>query len=238
MTDREELMAALGATAESMGQTATPIALNIMADDLEDYAESDIATALKTLRRKNERFCVASILKYIQASDGRPSPDKAWAMMPKSEYETGVVTTEMMSAWFVAVDQYESGDEIGAQIAFKREYALLVDQSRDDGKAGKWEISLGFDKDGRSGPVVDAVRQGLIASETAERRLAGNVEALEELLQVVGTLALESSRQALAIENSGDSGKTARLVVEAAKLNPEEAKKRLEEIRQELLKQS
>lgn len=190
MTNRENLIAALGATAEAMGQTTTPTALNIMADDLEDYTEESVVASLKALRRKNVRFCIASILDHIQANDGHPTPDKAWAMIPKTESDSAAVTDEMMLAWSVALDQYNDGDKVGAQIAFKREYAAVLDHARQEGKKAKFWITLGDNRSGRIDCVIEAAENGLITKDRAIKHLDHSDSALHRLAVTIGDQVL------------------------------------------------
>lgn len=185
MNHKEKLIAALGATAQAMGQQVTEDAVLLMADDLDDFSESQIAHALKTLRRNGYKFCVAKIIELISSQDGRPSADQAWAKIPKEESETGVVTDEMMRAWGVALGQYLDGDRVGAQIAFKREYQRMVDEARENSVAVKWFPSLGHDATGRDPVLIQAVADGLIGLE----RVRGLVR--HESLPALENAALE-----------------------------------------------
>lgn len=158
--DRGGLIAALGATAQAMGQTVTDDALIMMADDLEGYSEPDIVAALKAVRRQRARFSIALILDYLTDRDGRPSADKAWAMVPKSDDESAVMTNEMGEALSVADASIVAGDMIGASIAFKREYQRIVDKARMDNVPVRWYPSLGFAPGGRDEVLLAAFSEG------------------------------------------------------------------------------
>lgn len=188
--DRSKLIAALGATAQVMGQQVTDDALLLMADDLEGYTEQEIVNALKAVRRQRARFSIALIIDYIAQNDGRPSADQAWAKMPKDECESAVITDEMAGAWSVACEQYADGDNIGAQISFKREYQRFVDESRLIGNKVNWFPSLGYSETGRDEVLLEGVKnkqlgfeqvKGLISSYAIEEfaRISGDKELLE-----------------------------------------------------------
>lgn len=220
MLDRGELIAALGATAEAMAQQVTPAALNMMADDLSDFTEDQISSALKNIRKKNRRFCVGTIIEHIQASDGRPTADRAWQMMPKCETETGVISKEMYGAWEVAQDLYYNNDEIGAKIAFNREYTSMVDLAREMEEKPDFTLSLGFDKKKRVKPIIDGVVAGLITQDKAYAALKHDTTALIELATATGdNLLLTKSKDQHRLESSQSSAALAREAIKATKMS-------------------
>jgi hypothetical protein len=154
------LIEKLTATAYAMGQQMNPEGIALMAEDLSAYNINDVDRALRKMRKKRVRFSISVVEEYIQAEDGRPSVDVAWATMPKDESETAVVTQEMLGAWSVAWEQYCTKDVVGAQISFKREYQRLVDESRESGVPTDWTASLGHDKDGRDSVLIEAAVDG------------------------------------------------------------------------------
>ena len=162
------LIQKLMATAQAMGQNPTPEAIALMAADLAGYSDDLVDRALRKVRRKHQRFSVGIIEDSIQSLDGRPSVDAAWAEMPKCEMLTGVVTQDMLTAWGVAVEQYNDGDKVGAQIAFKREYQRLVDEARENGDAADWVASLGFDRECRDDVIIKGAAQGRLSVDAAK----------------------------------------------------------------------
>ena len=196
--DRSRLIAALGATAQVMGQQVTDDALLLMADDLEGYAEQEIVDALKVVRRQRARFSIALVLEYISQNDGRPSADQAWAKMPKDEYESAVLTDEMAKAWSVASEQYENGDKTRAQIAFKREYQRLVDDARLNGDKINWFPSLGYSESGRDDVLIEAYKNNQITIGHVKRLITSSaVEELARISQDEELLAIANAKPSL-----------------------------------------
>ena len=165
------LIEKLTATAYAMGQQMNPEGIALMAEDLSAYDSNDVDRALRKMRKKRVRFSVGAIEEYLQAEDGRPSVDVAWATMPKDESETAVVTQEMLGAWAVAWEQYCGKDTVGAQISFKREYQRLVDENRENGAATDWTASLGHDKDGRDSVLIEAAVDGRLLVSYVKSRI-------------------------------------------------------------------
>ncbi len=101
----------------------------------------------------------ADILAQIEglaANDGRPGPEEAWAtaLLATDESRTVVWTDEAASAWGIARPIIDSGDQIGARMAFKEAYTRLVEEARRARRPATWTASLGFD-----GKQRDAVLQ-------------------------------------------------------------------------------
>lgn len=181
---RENIYKLLAATAQTMGQNLSVDAARMMADDLEKYDEESIASSLKLLRRRGGRFCLSSIIDNISAQDGRPSPDLAWAMFPKNEDVSAVITQEMADAWHVASEQYYSDDIIGAQIAFKREYSKIVESSRGVDAPVKWFPSLGRDPSQRADALAEAVRCRRLTVSHAIKLIDGDGDGVREIVYV------------------------------------------------------
>lgn len=111
----------------------------------------------------------AELLSTLQASDGRPGPEEAWGMIPKSENDTAVLTTEMLYASNASQPLLDGGDKVAARMAFKERYVQLVAEARAEGAPVDWQISLGYDKAGREGPIREAVVKGRLAPAKAQR---------------------------------------------------------------------
>lgn len=178
-----DIFSLLTASAQAMGHDLTLDAARLIAKDLEGYAPAQIEQALAKVRRKGGRFGTAAIMGYLQAMDGRPSADAAWAEMPKDEADTGVISNEMSAAWAVASELWEGGDRVGAQIAFKREYAALVDRARDAWHVAYWFASLGHDPGRRSGAIVKAVDLGRLELKSALKLLSSDPAAARDITE-------------------------------------------------------
>jgi hypothetical protein len=163
---KEELVA----TAEVMGRELSPTAVRIFAEDLKDLAFSDAVEALHKCRRSMNRFpSIADIIERIQASDGRPGVEEAWAMIPQDESGSVVWTEEMARAYSVAHPLLKQGDSIGARMAFKEKYLQELKEARDQNRPVKWTPSLGYDPSLRNTAIQEAVAKKRITQGEAAR---------------------------------------------------------------------
>lgn len=179
-----QLALAITATAEVLGQSLTADAAEMMADDLADYPAGAVAAALKACRRElNGKLTLAAILQRVQAADGRPGKDEAWAiaMTTNDEFETVVLTDEIQLALAAAKPVLDAGDKIGARMAFISAYERFVGQARDDAKPVNWHVSVGFDANRRIQAVTKAMELKRIPREHAQKYLADlSVEPVTE----------------------------------------------------------
>ncbi|WP_095093866.1 hypothetical protein [Pseudomonas sp. Irchel 3A5] len=166
-----ELAGAICATAETLGQTISATAAELMAEDLSVYPPADIRKALQSCRRElTGRFTLAAVLQRIEAEDGRPGKDEAWAiaMTTNDEFETVVLTDEIQLALAAAKPVLDAGDKIGARMAFISAYERLVSQAREDHKAVNWHASIGFDANRRVQAITKAVQMQRIPQERGQ----------------------------------------------------------------------
>lgn len=169
------LTLAITATAEVLGQTITSEAAEMMADDLADYPAEAVAAALKACRRElTGKLTLAAILQRVQAADGRPGKDEAWAiaMTTNDEFETVVLTDEIQLALAAAKPVLDAGDKIGARMAFISAYERLVTVARAEAKPTTWNVSLGLDPVRRVTAIESAVRMQLITQQAGTQYLA------------------------------------------------------------------
>ncbi|WP_124303272.1 hypothetical protein [Pseudomonas chlororaphis] len=169
------LTLAITATAEVLGQTITSEAAEMMADDLADYPAEAVAGALKACRRElTGKLTLAAILQRVQAADGRPGKDEAWAiaMTTNDEFETVVLTDEIQLALAAAKPVLDAGDKVGARMAFISAYERFVGQAREDAKPVNWHVSVGFDANRRIQAVTKAVEMQRIPQERGRLYLA------------------------------------------------------------------
>ncbi|WP_425054769.1 hypothetical protein [Pseudomonas abyssi] len=146
-----------------------------MAKDLADYPSDAVAAALQVCRRElSGKLTLAAILQRINAADGRPGRDEAWAiaLQGSDERETVVMTAEIQKALIAAMPILKLGDKVGARMAFLSAYDRYCAEARNQGAPVKWEVSLGFDSDRRRAAIEDAQRQGLLPPADATRELA------------------------------------------------------------------
>jgi len=170
-----DLATALCATAETLGQSLSASAAELMAEDLAEHSVPVLLEALRACRREiTGKLTLAAIMQRINAADGRPGRDEAWsiALQASDERETVVMTAEIQKALTAATPILELGDKVGARMAFLSAYDRHCAEARNQGAPVKWEVSLGFDPDRRRVAIEDAQRQGLLPQADATRELA------------------------------------------------------------------
>lgn len=169
------LAAAICATAETLGQTMSAGAAKLMAEDLAEYPAPDIRGALQACRRElTGKLTLAAILQRVQAADGRPGDDEAWAiaLQASDESETVVLTAEILFALAAARPVLAAGDKIGARMAFKGAYVRAVDESRRNARPATWTPSLGSDPQRRVAAIEEAGRQGRLPAPRVREYLS------------------------------------------------------------------
>jgi hypothetical protein len=178
------LASAICATAEAMGQEMNPGTAAMMAEDLCSYPVTAVKSALKACRFEVKgKLAMADILQRVQASDGRPGKDEAWAiaMTTNDEFETVVLTDEIQLALAAAKPVLDAGDKIGARMAFIDAYQRFVGQAREDAKPVNWHVSVGFDASRRIQAVTKAMDLKRIPRDHGQKYLADlSVEPISE----------------------------------------------------------
>lgn len=162
----QKLLENLAATAELMGQQISPTALAMMAKDLSIYPQNVVIEALGMLRRESKfKMTLAAVIENVEQlqPDGRPGADEAWAMIPKDEQTSVVMTEEMAEALGIARPLLDDGDKVAARMAFKEAYARIVGANKTAGIKPKWFPSLGHEKAGRDLALAEAVRLGRLS---------------------------------------------------------------------------
>ncbi|TWD52534.1 hypothetical protein [Pseudomonas sp. SJZ131] len=169
------LASAIIATAEAMGQEMNPGTAAMMAEDLCAYSVPVVKAALKACRLEVKgRLSMADILQRVQASDGRPGKDEAWAiaLTAGDESETVVMTAEIRQAMVAAQPVLSRRDVVGARMAFNSAYERLVSAARTEAKPITWSVSLGLDPARRVTAIESAVRMQLITQRAGTQYLA------------------------------------------------------------------
>lgn len=169
--DVAELAAALCATAETLGQTLSASAAELMAEDLAEHPMQAIAGALKACRRElTGKLTLAAILQRVQSTDGRLERDEAWsiALTSADERETVVLTDEIAEAMSVARPVLDAGDKVGARMAFLAAYDRLVADARRAAVPARWSVSLGHDPELRARAIEQAVSLKRLPADEAK----------------------------------------------------------------------
>jgi hypothetical protein len=216
-----ELSMAICATAETLGQTLSAPAAKLMAEDLAEHPMDVIANALWACRREvTGKLTLAAILQRVQAADGRPGKDEAWAiaMTTNDEFETVVLTDEIQLALAAAKPVLDAGDKIGARMAFISAYERFVGQARDDARPVNWHVSVGFDANRRNQAVTKAMELKRIPQERAQKYLAdlSIVPITEDGRAVAGLLTGAVTRPAPALREKLHLVKSSMLEMRAA----------------------
>ena len=164
----ETLVKAIAVTAELTGTELSAAGARVLADDVSRYPEAQVLGALTRCRKElRGRLTVADIIARLD--DGRPNPEEAWAMIPRSEAATAVWTYEMCAAWSVALPLLREGEVIPARMAFLEAYRAAILFARDTCLPVHWSATLGWDIGGREAPLIDAVEKGRLTA----RHVAG-----------------------------------------------------------------
>jgi len=183
------LMKQIAATAELLGQSISPVAVEMMAGDLEHYPRDALAAALKRVRTEHAgRLTPKVIIEAIDAAMGRPGANEAWAtaLSALDERNTVVWTDEMAQAWEVARPVVQGGDEIGGRMAFKDAYERLVRVAREERRTPAVTVSVGWDAELRAAGVEKAVKLGYVPAGAEVAYLPLSRPAIDPLLLLAG----------------------------------------------------
>lgn len=108
----------------------------------------------------------ADILRQLPADPKTThlTSDEAWslAIVAAEEKNTVVWSVPMQGAWFIASPIYDSGDKVGARMAFKGAYERLVTEAKARGEPVRWVVSLGWDLSQRDSVITQALQLGRI----------------------------------------------------------------------------
>ena len=156
---RRQLLQALAVLCELLGMVLSEPAARTLVDDLGAYEHAAVMAALGRCRREVKgRLTLAAIVERID--DDRPGPNEAWAMIPHTEDESCVWTTEMQVAYGIAAPLLRAGQPIPARMAFIEAYERLVARARAERRPPLWQPSLGCNKSTHAAMLEEAVRRG------------------------------------------------------------------------------
>jgi hypothetical protein len=197
-------------------QAPSAEALEVWWRMLRPYPLEAVSRALGAHTRTEPKFppTPAQILAFLGngTGDGRPGADEAWAtaLTSRDEAVTVVWTEETARAFAACRPVLDSGDEIGARMAFRQTYDRLVSQARTAGEPVRWTASLGWDEAQREAVLLRAETAGLLPAPYVAALLpppaaedAPDVNAREQIAKIRGLLASAVSpaeRQRRAVE--------------------------------------
>lgn len=190
----QTLIEALAATAEIMQAEVSPVALVVMAEDLQAYDQKLVMQAISLFRKESARFSLNGIIAQIEKlnPNRRISADEAWAMYPHDEASSAVITNEIAEAMGIAQPLLNEGDKVGARMAFKTAYERITENNKANGIEPKWFPSFGSDSTGREFAITEAVRLGRLPQSTiqtllpppVDHKFSSNVIALKQAMQI------------------------------------------------------
>lgn len=193
-----ELIQAIAVTAELCGRVFSPEAAAVFVGDLAAYPEDQILKALVRCRKEVRGVLTLSDV-VGRLEDGRPGAEEAWALLPMTERDSAVWTTEMSQAFGVALPLIDSGEVVAARMAFKETYQRMVSQARDKGVPVSWMVTLGHDPRGRAPVLAKAVELGRLTFDQAQHyapELTPPAEAVAQIMAAKPSLKLVTSEPA------------------------------------------
>lgn len=171
----------LAVTIEVTGGEFSEAAIRLFAAELAEYEPAAVHGALKRCRRElTTRLTLAAVIERLD--DGRPGAEEAWALLPKNEADSAVITGDMRAAMGPALELIAAGDAIAARMAFLEVYRRRIAIARAEKEPVTWLPSLGHDPDGRAAALADAVGKGRLAIEQARTSAGSAVGRLDALL--------------------------------------------------------
>lgn len=186
--DRAQFIKVLVACLDTYGRERSDTVMALWWKLLQPYPADQVEEALANHMRTSRFAPVpADIIGRLQAKDGRPTGEEAWAMIPRSEYDSVFWTEEMAGAFGIASALLEHGDQVAARKAFLDRYESLVAAARAKGEPMKVTPSFGFDVAGRQAAVQRAIDCGLLPQAKAHLYIEHKGEALA-LTHAVKTL--------------------------------------------------
>lgn len=166
-------------------EIARAIALLTTEYDLQPFSDDRIEMWMQALAEFPAGSVLRSATSYIKSSKFKPQladivegcrgqidgqwlgADEAWALMPKSESDSAMLTDEIAQAMAAASSLLETGDKVAARMAFKDAYTRLVEKAKLENRAPRYFPSFGADPLGRVTMLGNAVQKGQISLENA-----------------------------------------------------------------------
>jgi hypothetical protein len=138
------------------------------------FEEHDVDAVIDAFNRhlRSSKFfpTPAEIMALIPGGAvGHYAADEAWSLVLQAfdETETVVLTREMLEAKGVVQEIYDTGDIVGARMAFRAAYERIIRSA----PAPVWQVSTGFDAAKRVEAVKLAVDKGLLPPGSEKKYL-------------------------------------------------------------------
>lgn len=131
--DKKEFVKLMKSVMAVYGREFNGEVVTIWWEALKDYEFNAISQAMSAHTKTSEFAPTpASVLKHLPDTSGWLSPEEAWSALPKTEYDGGFVTQQIMSA--APFDALDRGDLIGGRMAFLETYKKLVTNAKAAGE--------------------------------------------------------------------------------------------------------
>jgi len=136
--ERNEFNKSLMILFSAYGKQPDPQVYDIWWSIMEEFEMVDVKKGFNQYVT-NQKYppVPAAVLEYLPRLKVMTA-EEAWAHIPKTQYESAWVTSTMMQAFSVAEELLESGDKIGARIAFIKSY-------NNTPETGNWFYSQAYD---------------------------------------------------------------------------------------------
>lgn len=143
------------------------------------------AAAAQHLKTSHFKPHLADLVKACAAQlDGHwIGADEAWALAPKSEQDSAMLTDEIAQAMAAASPLLAANDKVAARMAFKDAYTRLVEKAKIEGRAPRFFPSFGTDELSRVTMLGNAVQRGQITLDRATEALP---EYARDIVKMVG----------------------------------------------------
>lgn len=167
----EALVKAIAVALEITRSQLSDGAMMFMLSELRTFPYEQVEGALRRCCRelKQGQFTLEAVLSRLD--DGRPSPEEAWASIPKDEEGSVVWTEEMRAAWASARPLLLEGEVVQARMAFLDAYRRLTREAREARAPVEWSFSPGYNRDCRELVLLDAAEKGRLSTEAVKRLL-------------------------------------------------------------------
>lgn len=178
LSDKKKFLEIMTSCSSVYRQEADKSTMRVFWQLLEAYPIEAVEKAFINHLRSNKFFPTPSeIIASLDVKYKHLGSDEAWAMMPRSEFESVVWTEEMAAAYAVAFDLINEGDRIAARMAFKNAYERLCNEASLMQKPVVWTVCKGYDKSLIEPVLQKAVLQGRITQEVADKHLPAPQDA-------------------------------------------------------------
>jgi len=123
--DQTAFQDVLRAVYEYYGKDLTAVATKLWWRALKDRLNIGAFEAYMLRHLETSQF-LPRISDIVAGLNPHPAPEEAWNLAPKSEYEGGWVTNEIVQGLGACQDSLARGDTVGARMAFLERYKAAI----------------------------------------------------------------------------------------------------------------